>query len=236
MHENFTDVKIYRSFFTDRVKNVLKNENSNQIGIRSGINPSKIRKWATGTTSGIAEAAVFADATGISLDWLVGREGAVREFPPPIIQSVDGEPTTLAAEMPPPPLTKMVLSEDTPFTALDVQVYRSDGKTNQKIRFEIINHFNRWTSEDLIAVADNRLGVCICHRTAIPNDGVWVLRPANDAIPVFRRAVRKMTGDFVIQPIRFFVSMDVPPEQVTPTDFADMAVGRVIHAHESVFI
>tara|TARA_B100001939_G_scaffold182605_1_gene157314 strand:+ start:333 stop:1049 length:717 start_codon:yes stop_codon:yes gene_type:complete len=61
--------------FSDRLKLLIGKDSVNSFAQKCGVKEGSIRQYLAGSLPGIDKAAAIADATGVSLEWLVRGEG-----------------------------------------------------------------------------------------------------------------------------------------------------------------
>jgi len=69
------------SSFEARLRELIGHDSANSFARRVGITESLLRKYLAGATPGIDKAEQIANATGVSLDWLVSERGSREREP-----------------------------------------------------------------------------------------------------------------------------------------------------------
>lgn len=171
--------------------------------------------------------AAIADAAGVSLDWLAGREGAVRQYS---VDSNSGQnPERGIADSCSPNTVKCI----------DIAVWSPAARTVDYVTFraEVLGDMLRLPPSELclVPVSDDAAapvlsygGVCIVHRRAAAADGIWAFKSNEAGTAHFREVTETISGDFIMLPVGKRGKDERRAQTVSGAAIKKKAIGRVV--------
>lgn len=216
------------SSFHLKLSEITSGESTRRFCQRLDIKHSTFYTYLTGSNEPtLSNLLKIADAAGVSLDWLAGREGAAKEFS----ATAAARAAAVAEPMLPP--------ANLPSELIEIPVWRGAARGLEYMAFRAayLNHRLRIAPDELtlvpVATADAAPvfvagSVCICHACAAPGEGVWAFECGSQKdTAYFRRArARARTGsEFALQALTADGS---ETEVISAAALHKAAIGKIV--------
>lgn len=186
----------------------------------------------------------LADASGVSVDWLLGRPGATKDFTPG-----GGAPVAPARLVAPNELnstTLTAIAADANDAIIDIPIWRSDANPARafdymRFRSSYLDNRLHIPTVELVLVpvstqsAEPTLmkgGVCICHTAADIASGIWAVAQKGATKAEFRNVILRENNRLLISSLAAYSEASYP---TTITAFKRFCIGKVVWGGERFF-